>query len=110
MSNLSVVGVDLAKNVIQVSVVSRSNKELANKALTRKKFAEFWRGTKRAWSRLRRVLVRTIGRGWPSNTVTRSRSYRPKPSCRFVRVTRPTPMTPWRLRKRPVGPTLKKHP
>ena len=41
MNKLSVVGVDLAKNVIQISVVSASNKELANKALTRKKFAEF---------------------------------------------------------------------
>ncbi len=41
MTKLSVVGVDLAKNTIQVSVVSRANKELQNKALTRKKFAEF---------------------------------------------------------------------
>lgn len=35
------IGVDLAKNVIQVCVVSVTNKELLNKALTRKKFAEF---------------------------------------------------------------------
>ena len=41
MSNLNVVGVDLAKNVIQVSVVSPAGKELQNKALTRKKFSEF---------------------------------------------------------------------
>ena len=41
MSKLNVVGVDLAKNTIQVSVVSRTNKELQNKALSRKKFAEF---------------------------------------------------------------------
>lgn len=35
------VGVDLAKNVIQVSVVSGRGKELINRSLTRRKFAEF---------------------------------------------------------------------
>ena len=41
MNNLNVVGVDLAKNVIQVSVVTPARKELQNKALTRTKFSEF---------------------------------------------------------------------
>lgn len=41
MSKLNVIGVDLAKNVIQVSVLSRSNRELQNRSLTRRKFAEF---------------------------------------------------------------------
>lgn len=41
MAHLNVIGVDLAKNVIQVSVLSRSNRELQNKALSRAKFAEF---------------------------------------------------------------------
>jgi transposase len=41
MNKLNVVGVDLAKNVIQVSVLSRSNRELQNRALSRRKFAEF---------------------------------------------------------------------
>ena len=35
------VGVDLAKNVIQVSVVSSRGKELVNRSFTRRKFAEF---------------------------------------------------------------------
>jgi len=35
------VGVDLAKNVIQISVVSGRGKELLNRSLTRKKFADF---------------------------------------------------------------------
>ena len=35
------VGVDLAKTVIQISVVSGRGKELVNRSLTRKKFAEF---------------------------------------------------------------------
>lgn len=35
------IGVDLGKNVIQVSVINSRNKELLNKELTRKKFAEF---------------------------------------------------------------------
>ena len=35
------VGVDLAKNVIQISVVSGRGKELCNRSLTRCKFAEF---------------------------------------------------------------------
>ena len=35
------VGVDLAKNVIQISVLSSRGKELCNRSLTRKKFAEF---------------------------------------------------------------------
>jgi len=41
MKHLNVVGVDLAKNIIQVSVVTLAMEELQNKALTRKKFAEF---------------------------------------------------------------------
>jgi len=41
MAQLNTIGVDLAKNVIQVSVVTPRGKELSNKALTRKKFAEF---------------------------------------------------------------------
>ncbi|GJM04501.1 MAG: IS110 family transposase [marine bacterium B5-7] len=41
MKHYNTIGVDLAKNVIQVSVVSSSNKERLNKALTRKKFSEF---------------------------------------------------------------------
>ena len=35
------VGVDLAKNVIQVSVISGRGKELLNRSFTRRKFAEF---------------------------------------------------------------------
>lgn len=41
MKHYNTVGVDLAKNVIQISVLSPSNKELQNKAFTRKKFSEF---------------------------------------------------------------------
>ncbi len=41
MNKLKTIGVDLAKNVIQISVVSTSNKELQNKTLTRAKFAAF---------------------------------------------------------------------
>lgn len=41
MSQSNTIGVDLAKNVIQVSVVTPRGKELSNKALSRKKFAEF---------------------------------------------------------------------
>lgn len=41
MTKLNVIGVDLAKNVIQISVLSPSNRELRNSALTRRKFTEF---------------------------------------------------------------------
>jgi transposase len=41
MSYSTTVGVDLAKNVIQISVVSGRGKELLNRSLTRCKFAEF---------------------------------------------------------------------
>jgi len=41
MSYSTTVGVDLAKNVIQVSVVNGRGKELSNRSLSRKKFAEF---------------------------------------------------------------------
>ena len=41
MTHSTTVGVDLAKNIIQVSVVSARGKELINRALTRRKFAEF---------------------------------------------------------------------
>ena len=36
MNKLNVIGVDLAKNVIQVSVLSPSNRELRNSAFTRR--------------------------------------------------------------------------
>lgn len=41
MVHLNTIGVDLAKNVIQVSVVTTTGKELLNKSLTRIKFKEF---------------------------------------------------------------------
>lgn len=41
MAQSNTIGVDLAKNVIQVSVVSSRGKEIANKALSRQKFSEF---------------------------------------------------------------------
>lgn len=41
MRKINTIGVDLAKNVIQVTVVSGSNRQLSNKSCTRKKFAEF---------------------------------------------------------------------
>ena len=41
MSYSTTVGVDLAKNVIQVSVVNGRGKETLNRSLSRKKFAEF---------------------------------------------------------------------
>ena len=41
MTKLNVIGVDLAKNVIQVSVLSRNNRELRNSCFTRCKFADF---------------------------------------------------------------------
>jgi transposase len=41
MNKYNTIGVDLAKNVIHVCVDSAANKELQNKELTRKKFAEF---------------------------------------------------------------------
>jgi len=48
MSYSTTVGVDLAKNVIQISVVSARGKELSNRSLTRKKFAEFLGKQKRS--------------------------------------------------------------
>ena len=41
MRQSNTIGVDLAKNVIQISVVTPSNKELTNKELSRLKFSEF---------------------------------------------------------------------
>ena len=41
MTKLNVIGVDLAMSVIQVSVLSPSNRELRNSAFSRRKFAEF---------------------------------------------------------------------
>jgi len=40
MRNSNTIGVDLAKNVIQVSVVTPANKELSNKELSRIKLEE----------------------------------------------------------------------
>ena len=48
MAHTTIVGVDLAKHVIQVSVLSRQHRELHNKALTRTKFAEFLAQQKRS--------------------------------------------------------------
>ena len=41
MRHSTTIGVDLAKNVIQVSVLSSHGKELLNRSLSRRKFAEF---------------------------------------------------------------------
>ncbi len=41
MTHSTTVGVDLAKIIIQVSVVSARGKELSNRSLSRGKFAEF---------------------------------------------------------------------
>ncbi len=41
MTHSTTVGVDLAKNVIQVSVVSARGKQLLNRSFSRRKFAEF---------------------------------------------------------------------
>jgi hypothetical protein len=41
MTNLYVIGVNLAKSVIQVSVLSPSNRELLNSALSHSKFHVF---------------------------------------------------------------------
>ena len=41
MKHSTTIGVDLAKNIIQVSVVSARGKELSNRSLSRNKFAEF---------------------------------------------------------------------
>lgn len=41
MKNYNTIGVDLAKNVIQISVISPNKKQLQNKAISRKKFSEF---------------------------------------------------------------------
>ena len=41
MNTLQTIGVDLAKNIIQVSVVSQTNKERLNKDFTRTKFMSF---------------------------------------------------------------------
>jgi transposase len=40
MNKSNTIGVDLAKNIIQISLVSAGGKELQNKALTGTKFAE----------------------------------------------------------------------
>lgn len=48
MANVTTIGVDPAKNVIQISVLSKSNRELKNTSLTRKKFAEFLGKQKRS--------------------------------------------------------------
>lgn len=41
MAKLNVIGVDLAKNVIQAAVQSSSGKILSNREFSRRKFAEF---------------------------------------------------------------------
>ena len=48
MKHHNTIGVDLAKNVIQVSVLSGRGKELLNRSFTRRKFAEFLGKQKRS--------------------------------------------------------------
>ena len=88
MRKINVIGVDLAKNVIQVSVVSGSHRELSNRSLTRKKLAEFLAkqkpslvafeacGTAHYWARyaLRHGHEATI---IPAKAVTPYRHHRP---------------------------------
>ena len=48
MAQLNTIGVDLAKNIIQVSLVTSKSKERLNKAFTRTKFKEFLAKQKRS--------------------------------------------------------------
>ncbi len=71
MNKLNVIGVDLAKNVILVSVLSRSNRELQNRALTRSKFAEFLGSQKRSLVAFEACgNSAPLGAEWHSGTAT----------------------------------------
>jgi len=71
MNKLNAIGVDLAKNVIQVSVLSPSNRELRNSALTRRKLPSSSLASVPAWWRLKPVRQHTTGPEPPSDTVIR---------------------------------------
>ena len=79
MSYSTTVGVDLAKNVIQVSVVSGRGKELSNRSLTRKKFAEFLGKQKPSLVAFESCATRTTGRVPRSGTGTKRASFRRRP-------------------------------
>ena len=63
MAQLNTIGVDLAKNVIQVSVLTPQGKEFQNKALTRTKFKEFLVNHQRSLVAFEAVHQRTSGGG-----------------------------------------------
>lgn len=62
MSKLNTMGVDLAKNIIQVSVVSRRGKERQNKALRRNQFTAFLGQQQPGWSPSKPVPRRILDR------------------------------------------------
>ena len=63
MSNLNTIGVDLAKNIIQVSLVSVLGKALRNTALTRTKFAEFLARQKQSLVAFEACATAHLGQG-----------------------------------------------
>ena len=105
MTQLNVIGVDLANNVIQISVLSPSNRELRNAALTRRKFAEFH-------ARQRPSLVAfeacATSHNWARVAQQRGQQVKIIPAKAvfpFRKATRPMRTMPWPSRKRPAGRT-----
>ena len=72
MNKLNVIGVDLAKNVIQISVLSPSNQELLNSALPRVSLPSSWPANDLAWSPLKPVLRSNTGLASPGITARQS--------------------------------------
>ena len=71
MHKINTIGVDLAKNVIQVTVVSGSNRELSNGPIRERSLPRFWHGKCRPWWRSKRAVQRTTGPAVRKSTATR---------------------------------------
>ena len=99
MRHSNTIGVDLAKNVIQVSVVSPFNKELSNKELSRAKFAEFLaKPGKVAFEGP--LLGSVCGQTWPRSSFQRCLL---PPSGKAIK---PIKMMRWLLQKQLIAQTV----
>jgi len=100
MRTSNTIGVDLAKNVIQVSIVTPANKELSNKELSRIKLAEFLARQKPG---LVAFEACATAHHWARLATTYGHQVKiiPGRDIKQIRMTR------WRLPRRQIGPTSK---
>uniref|UniRef100_UPI0038BC19DD hypothetical protein n=1 Tax=Paraburkholderia sp. RL17-373-BIF-A TaxID=3031629 RepID=UPI0038BC19DD len=72
MDKITRIGVDLAKNIIQVHGVDSMKRVVVRKAISRQKFPEWFANSSRAWSQWKRAAQPTTGGASCTRSATKS--------------------------------------